>query len=306
MDILKNKNVCIIGLGLMGGAYAVGLRKLSPDAIFAYDHNPEVIESALIDGTIDRGESNDANVGELLKQSHLIISCLYPKLTVDFFNRHMHELMPNAIITDITGVKGILVEELMPHLREDVDFIMGHPMAGSEKEGYGNATDSIFKGRNYILIPTPKNKPENLALIKSMIDALGFINIVETTPENHDQKIAFTSQLCHVIACALIDCEDDLKISDYEGGSFSDLTRIAMINTELWPELFIANQDKLITQIEKFEHSMKAFREMISNSDTKALKYTLSAVRQKRVVMEIDRQNKAKKYEALHHDQDKN
>ena len=154
MDILKNKNVCIIGLGLMGGAYAVGLRKLSPDAIFAYDHNPEVIESALIDGTIDRGESNDANVGELLKQSHLIISCLYPKLIVDFFNRHMHELMPNAVITDITGVKGILVEELMPHLREDVDFIMGHPMAGSEKEGYGNATDSIFKGRNYILIPT--------------------------------------------------------------------------------------------------------------------------------------------------------
>ena len=300
MDLLKNKNVCIIGLGLMGGAYADGLRKLSPDAIFAYDYNPEVIESALIDGTIDRGESNDKRVGDLLQCSHIIISCLYPRLTVDFFKRHMFELMPNAVITDITGVKGILVEELMPHLREDVDFIMGHPMAGSEKEGYGNATDSIFKGRNYILIPTAKNKPENLALIKSIIDALGFINIVETTPENHDQKIAFTSQLCHVIACALIDCEDDLKISDYEGGSFSDLTRIAMINTQLWPELFIANQDKLIAQIDKFERSMQVFREMISNSDDAALKDILSGVRQKRVIMEIDRQNKAKKYEALH------
>ena len=300
MDLLKNKNVCIIGLGLMGGAYAIGLRKLSPNAIFAYDCNPEVIESALIDGTIDRGESNDNNVGELLEKSHIIISCLYPKLTVDFFTRHMDELMPNAIITDITGVKGILVEELLPHLRDDVDFIMGHPMAGSEKEGYGNATDNIFKGRNYILIPISENKPENIALIKNIIDALGFINIVETTAENHDQKIAFTSQLCHVIACALIDCEDDLKISDYEGGSFSDLTRIAMINTSLWPELFIANQEKLIAQIDKFENSMKAFREKISKSDDEGLKKILSDVRQKRVVMEIDRQNKAKKYEAQH------
>ncbi len=304
MDLLKNKNVCIIGLGLMGGAYAVGLRKLYPDAIFAYDCNPEVIENALIDGTIDCGESTDANVGELMKQSHLIISCLYPRLTVDFFKRHMNDLMPGAIITDITGVKGILVKELMPYLREDVDFIMGHPMAGSEKEGYGNATDIIFKGRNYILIPRPENKPENLEFIKAIIDALGFINIVETTPENHDQKIAFTSQLCHVIACALIDCEDDLKISDYEGGSFSDLTRIAMINTHLWPELFIANKEKLMAQIDKFEDSMRAFRKMISESDDKGLKSILTGVRQKRVVMEIDRQNKAKKYEALHQKQD--
>ena len=123
---------------------------------------------------------------------------------------------------------------------------------------------------------------------------------METTPENHDQKIAFTSQLCHVIACALIDCEDDLKISDYEGGSFSDLTRIAMINTALWPELFIANQEKLIEQIDKFESSMQAMRKMILDSDDEALKATLTGVRQKRVVMEIDRQNKAKKYEVTH------
>ena len=300
MNLLKNKKICIIGLGLMGGAYATGLRKLSPEAIYAYDHNPETIESALIDGTIDRGESNESSVGELLKDSYLIISCLYPQLTVDFFKRHMNELMSGAIITDITGVKGIIVRELLPYLREDVDFIMGHPMAGSEKEGYGNATDSIFKGRNYILIPTSKNKPENVDFIKSIIDALGFINIVETTPENHDQKIAFTSQLCHVIACALIDCEDDLKISDYEGGSFSDLTRIAMINTALWPELFIANQEKLIEQIDKFESSMQAMRKMILDSDDEALKATLTGVRQKRVVMEIDRQNKAKKYEVTH------
>ncbi|MDD2413972.1 MAG: prephenate dehydrogenase [Eubacteriaceae bacterium] len=290
--MLKDKTVTIIGLGLMGGALAMGLRKQHPRAIGAFDINEEVLETALKQGVIDWGENSDDGAAAMLSKSDFVIFCLYPGRTVSFFKKHRDDFKQNAILTDITGVKGILVRELLPHMRPDLDFIMGHPMAGSEKEGFGGADDHIFEGRNYILIPRETNRPENVAWLRSVIYGLGFANIVDATPEVHDQKIAFTSQLCHVIACALIDSEEDLHISDYEGGSFCDLTRIAMINTEMWPELFISNQEALLEQIEKFEKSMAAMKKMIAESDQAALKQNLTQVRQKRVIIEIDRRNK--------------
>ncbi len=284
--MLAGKNIAIIGLGLMGGALAMGLRRQEPAMIGAYDLDGEVLESALEKGVIDRGENDPAGAADLLGMADLVIFCLYPRQTVAFFDAHM---------ADITGVKGILVDRVLPNLREDLDFIMGHPMAGSEKEGFGGATADIFVDHNYILVPTPQNKPENIAWLKTIIRGLGFNNIVETTPEGHDSKIAFTSQLCHVIACALIDCKEDRHISDFEGGSFCDLTRIAMINAPMWSELFVTNQEALLEQIDSFEQSLKAMRQLIEASDETGLQTMMQSVRTKRVIMEVDRQNKTQK-----------
>lgn len=295
MNELKNKSVMIIGLGLMGGAIAMGLRKENPDSISAFDIDAEVIQRALDEGVIDWGESTDDAVGQMLHEADLVISCLYPQRTIDFFDAHMEDFKKNALITDITGVKGILVQELIPKLRPDLDFIMGHPMAGSEKEGYGGADEHIFENHNYILVTRKNNSVENIEFLKKVIYGLGFNNIVETTPELHDQKIAFTSQLCHVIACALIDSEKDLHITDFEGGSFCDLTRIAMINANMWPELFITNKEALLAQIDKFEASMADLRKMIADSDKKDLTERLSNVRKKRIKMEIERKNRVKR-----------
>ncbi|MDD4691057.1 MAG: prephenate dehydrogenase [Eubacterium aggregans] len=292
MKNLAGKNIAIIGLGLMGGALAMGLRKQGPARIGAFDINEEVLETALQDKVIDWGESTAEGVAEMLSHMDLVIFCLYPKQTVDFIITHMADFKEKAVLTDITGVKQVLIDALSPCIRSDLDFILGHPMAGSEKEGYGGADDTIFKGRNYILIPREKNHPENITWLKAIIGDLGFANIVETTPEIHDQKIAFTSQLCHVIACALIDSEEDRHISDFEGGSFCDLTRIAMINAEMWTELFMSNKKALLTQIEKFEEALDCMKTEIANSEDEALKQRLQDVRRKRVAMEIDRQNK--------------
>jgi len=291
---LCDKHIAVIGLGLMGGAFALGLRKLEPASIMATDRNKEVLEKALEEKIIDYGAQTPAEIAQMLSQSHVIILCLYPKDAIHFVKTYGQYFRENAILTDIVGVKEPIIRDIKEALPPCVDFIPGHPMAGSEKEGFLGATDSIFIGRNYVLTPLPENKAENLDFIKAMIKSLGFVNIVESTPEEHDRKIAFTSQLCHVIAAALVDADDDLKITDFEGGSFGDLTRIAMINAPMWTELFLMNKKALLAEIEQFEKSLQTIKGHIAQDNAEALIDQLKEVRDKRVIMEIQRMNKTR------------
>ena len=277
--------VGFIGLGLMGGALAMGLRKQGPREIWGYDLNPAVIETARAQGVIDQGVWDSAGLQKMLPQCDLVFICLAPMATLAFLALYMEDFKLGVIVTDIIGVKEVVFKNLGNLLRKDIDYIPGHPMAGSEKEGFGGADERIFKNRNYILTPLPANQPENIQLIRDIVTDLGFNHIVETTTEIHDQKIAFTSQLCHVIAAALVDCEDDLSITDFEGGSFGDLTRIAMINAPMWTELFMCNRKNLLDQIEKFEASLAAMKEMIRLDEKEELIDRLQSVREKRIAM---------------------
>ncbi|HAK69313.1 MAG TPA: prephenate dehydrogenase/arogenate dehydrogenase family protein, partial [Treponema sp.] len=170
-------------------------------------------------------------------------------------------------------------------LRNDVDFIIGHPMAGGEKEGYANSKASFFVNHNYILCPSSSNKKENLELMKNLISEMGFTRITETDCDTHDRKIGFTSQLCHVIASALVQSADGPEITAFGGGSFEDLTRIAMINAPLWTELFISNKEKLVQHIENFENSLKELKDEIKQGDSEKIKSYLEQVREKRLAM---------------------
>ena len=285
MKKIEDSIVGFIGLGLMGGALAMGLRKQEPGKILGYDIKQAVIKAATDQHVIDGGSSDSAGLREMLPQCDLVFICLSPKDTLAFLTSYMEDFKTGAVITDITGVKEVIIKNLGNHIRDDIDYIPGHPMAGSEKEGFGNADDSIFKNRNYILTPLPTNQPENIELIKAIITKLGFNHIVETTCAIHDEKIAFTSQLCHVIAAALVDCEDDLSITDFEGGSFGDLTRIAMINASMWTELFMCNRENLLQNIEKFESSLEEMKRMIKEEEAAALIQRLTSVREKRIAM---------------------
>lgn len=295
MKKLQDSIVGFIGLGLMGGALAMGLGKLGPRKILAYDINSQVIEKALSQNVINEGVADSQGLQKMLAQCDLVFICLSPMDALAFMALYMEDFKPEAIVTDITGVKGVIVNNLGNLLRKDIDFIPGHPMAGSEKEGFGEADDSIFKNRNYILTPLPSNHPDNIKYIREIITALGFNHIVETTYEIHDEKIAFTSQLCHVIAAALVDCEDDLSITDFEGGSFGDLTRIAMINAPMWTELFMCNRKNLLRQIEKFEASLNSMKAMIQGEEKNELIERLNSVREKRTKMGEIRQAKTLK-----------
>ncbi len=287
---LQNLNYGIVGLGIMGGSFAKSIRENilsmaeSKGKIFACNRSQACIQQALSEGVIDEGFSTE-NVGEMVKKCDVIFICLYPHATLDFLVQHKNDFKSSSIVTDISGVKGIFEKSLPEILRPDVDFIIGHPMAGGEKEGYVNSKAEFFVNHNYILIPQGYNKPENLETMRALITDMGFSRITETTCETHDYKIGFTSQLCHIIASALVESAEDPEITAFGGGSFEDLTRIAMINAPLWTELFISNKEKLVHHIENFEKMMDEFKSAIKNEDSEKLKALLSDTREKRLRM---------------------
>jgi prephenate dehydrogenase len=286
MKKLENCNFGFVGLGLMGGALAIALKKEKivgeGGKILAYDLDKNVLLEAKAQHIIDEG-FNDASL--MLQQCDVVFICLNPSAEIAFLAKHMNDFRAEALITDISGVKQKTVAHIEAMLRSDIDFIPGHPMAGREKGGFAQAAKCNFHGKNYILTPLPRNKAENLVFLKELIRRIGFTQITETTPLDHDKKIAFTSQLCHVIAAALIDCEADSKITRFGGGSFEDLTRIAMLNASMWTELFLDNKDELINCIERFESSLDKIKTMIDDGEKDHLIENLSAVRARRISM---------------------
>ncbi len=290
MKNLSNLTYGIIGLGLMGGSIGKAIREnvlCSPSSkgkILGSDINIASLEVARASGIIDSSFS-DTETSVILGKCDIVFVCLYPGATIDFLSLHRSDFKSGSIVTDVSGVKSSMFQNLDKILRSDVDFIPGHPMAGSEKEGFVNSSGGIFKNHNYILMPLESNKEESLSLFKQLISLMGFSRIVETDAKVHDHKIAFTSQLCHVIASALVDSAEDSNITAFGGGSFEDLTRIAMINSPLWTELFIANKDEILNHIDRFEESMAKIKEIIKSEDKVSLEKYLDKVREKRISM---------------------
>ncbi len=287
---LNQLNYGIVGLGIMGGSFAKAIRENilttedSLGQIYACNRSQASLSMAMSEGVVDGVFTSD-EVDKMLCLCDVVFICLYPKATLEFLKEHKNSFKRGAIVTDISGVKGIFEKELPSLLRPDTDFIIGHPMAGGEKEGYAASNAKFFVNHNYILIPQSFNKAENLELMKSLVSAMGFTRITETTCDIHDYKIGFTSQLCHVIASALVQAAPDNQITAFGGGSFEDLTRIALINAPLWTELFISNKEKLISHIDLFVEQMEKIRELIKNEDSESLKEYLSDVREKRISM---------------------
>lgn len=289
MKALNTLTYGIVGLGIMGGSIAKSIRQNilsqngSSGKIIACNRSTACLSQAKADGVVDEVFTSD-RVREMLPECDVLFICLYPHATLDFMRDNRDFFKSGSIITDISGVKGIF-QNLDSILRPDVDFIIGHPMAGGEKEGYANSSAQFFVNHNYILIPQDRNSPNHLDLMRDLITAMGFTRITETSCDIHDYKIGFTSQLCHVIASALVESAQDEGITAFGGGSFEDLTRIAMINAPLWTELFISNKEKLVSHIENFEYMMNKFKTAIQTEDATSLKALLEDTREKRMKM---------------------
>jgi len=273
-------NITIVGLGLIGGSFAMALKGLNPKNIWAIDIDEATLIAAEKMNIIDKGYTSPEIP---LSDSDIVILALYPQKTIDFVKSSMALFKRGTIITDTAGIKSNLIKEIMPLLREDLDFIGGHPMAGKEESGLKAATKDMFKNANYILTPVDGNKKESIDLITEIARDMGCKRVVHLTPKEHDDIIAYTSQLPHIIAASLIDCNSSIMgISQFIGGSFKDTTRVATINCELWPELLLYNEENIISKIEDFEKNIKEIKEAIINHDEAFLKLRFKSATKKR------------------------
>lgn len=264
MKLIKKVNILIVGLGLLGGSYAKGLKKLG-FTVNAITKDRFSIDYAMENGIIDNG-TTDVNP-EMVAEADLVVFALYPHTFIEWIKANQQYFKSGAVITDVTGVKGCVVHEIQDILREDVEYIAAHPMAGKEVSGVVNSDDTIFKGANYIVVPTEKNTPEAIELCKNLGEILGFKQVAELSVEEHDRMIAFLSQLTHCIAVSLMCCNNTPGLESYTGDSFRDLTRIARINDEMWSELFLSNREVLLEEMERFRSSFDELYEKIKDGD---------------------------------------
>ena len=283
MEWISKKNILIVGLGLMGGSYARGLKRLGFH-ITAIDENTSSIEFALENQIIDRGYSwvNE----EAVRDADAVIFALYPHVFLHWIEQHQHLLKPGIFITDVTGVKTCVVYDVQNKLRDDVEFIAAHPMAGREVYGVENSDDRIFRDANFIVVPTKKNTGEAVEWCKSLGRLLGFRRISTLSPEEHDEMIGFVSQLTHCIAVSLMTCSDNTHLVDYTGDSFRDLTRIARINDAMWSELFMMNREPLLRQMDQFIAEFGSFREMLSRGDVEGMRERMRISTQRRALFD--------------------
>lgn len=269
MKLIKKVNILIVGLGLIGGSYAKGLKKLGFE-VNAITKEQSSIDYALKNGIIDNGTTEISP--ELIGKADLVIFALYPHIFIDWISENQQYFKSGAILTDVTGVKGCIVNEIQGILRQDVEFISAHPMAGKEVSGVENSDDSIFKQANYIVVPTKKNSEEAIELCKNLGEILGFKQVAVLSVEEHDRMIAFLSQLTHCIAVSLMCCNNTEGLEKYTGDSFRDLTRIANINDEMWSELFLNNKEELLDEMERFRASFDELYDKIKEDDREGIR----------------------------------
>lgn len=293
--LIPDCNILIVGLGLIGAAYAKALSEKGY-SVFGITRSREVIDAALSDGAIAKG---DTTVNpELIAQANIIVFGLYPTVLLDWIEQNGHLIQPGTVITDVTGVKGCVVERVQNTLPDGVEFISAHPMAGKELMGnnkldvYHAASSDIFRGANYLVVPTKRNTPEGIRVCEQLGHLLGFGRVTEISVEEHDRMIAYLSQLTHAIAVSLMCCagegskqENDANLARLAlltGDSFRDLTRIAKINDAMWTELFLSNRQALLEQMDLFASRFLTMRDALARGDAETMREMMKTSTERR------------------------
>lgn len=269
MKVINDVKFLIVGLGLIGGSYAQALTDLGYE-VGAITRSQSSIDYAVENGLIAHGTTEVTE--DYVSKFDVVVFALYPKVFIDWIDKYQSYFKSGALITDVTGVKSPIVYKIQDMLRDDVEFVGAHPMAGKEVYGVQNADKSIFAQANYIVTPTEKNTESAIETTKQIGRLLGFKTVCELSPEKHDEMIGFLSQLTHCIAVSLMDCKESENLVDYTGDSFRDLTRIAKINDAMWSELFLLNKDELISQMDLFLSKFKELRDALENEDTEKMR----------------------------------
>ncbi len=256
-------DIGIVGMGLIGGSLALTIKLRTEHRVFAWNRSPGPIEQAKLVGAID-GVLDE----ERLRGCRLVLVCLYPAAIVDWVKSHADSFGPGTVVIDCAGVKQCIMQELAPLARgQKWRFIGGHPMAGREFSGFKYARDDLYDNASMILTPAENEDMGLLMRIRDFFMDLGFRRVQFTTPEKHDEMIAYTSQLAHIVSGAYVRCPHAKEHRGFSAGSFADMTRVARANADMWTELFFDNRTALKTELDGLIRRLQEYSDALRDDD---------------------------------------
>lgn len=264
-------NITIVGLGLIGGSLAKATKSRTSHTVMGCDLDEEVKLFARLTGAIDR--QFDA---EFLSESNLILLALRPHAAIAWLREHAPNIAKTAVVVDMCGTKREICDQLGRIATENgFIYVGGHPMAGKECGGFVNASDTLFDGASMILTPDSSIDMKTLEMLKNYFTDIGFANLTFSNPEEHDQIIAYTSQLAHIVSGAYVKSPTAAKRRGFSAGSFKDMTRVARLDEDMWTELMLQNRDYLCEELDILIEKLSEYKTALQANDANALRECL-------------------------------
>lgn len=261
----------IVGLGLIGASMAKSAKKHTDIKIYGYDINHSVTEYAVISGIIDAELTNDT-IGEC----DTVFVCLYPDACVKYVEANASFFAKDALVIDCAGVKRSVCEPCFSLASQHgFHFVGGHPMAGTQYSGIKNSKDTMFHNACFVLVPRHGEDVELIAKAREAALSVGFSRVSVMTAERHDELIAYTSQLAHIVSNAYVKSPSAKSHKGISAGSYRDLTRVAYLNENMWTELFMDNKDNLLREINGIIDSLREYADALERSDSDRLRELL-------------------------------
>lgn len=260
-------NILVSGMGLIGGSFCKALKKYTNHTVIGYDINSDIEKLAVSENSIDRIFNGDYSGIDI------IIVCMYPEITEQYFYSTVPRMEKNTLITDVCGIKGEMSERLRKFTRQyGISYIPIHPMAGKEVGGYSNSSADLYIRANMVITPFSDSDGNKVGMLSRLSENIGFRKIVVTTPQEHDSMIAYTSQLAHIVSSAYVKSPSLEKECGFSGGSFQDMTRIATMNEDMWTSLFMQNRANLENELSILIQNLEKYRKALEENDSRTMK----------------------------------
>ena len=269
--------VGIVGLGLIGGSFAKAYREAG-ETVLACNRTEDTLKFAMLSGAVD-GELTEENIGSC----DLVIIAVFPEAAEAFLKRMAPHIGKKPVVIDACGTKRKICSMCFPIAEEyGFTYIGGHPMAGTHKSGFKYARANLFHNAPMVIVPPSFDDIELLDRVKTLLAPVGFGSISVTTAEKHDELIAFTSQMPHIISNAYIKSPTAAAHKGFSAGSYKDLTRVAWLNPKLWAELFLENRDCILNELDWFIAALEQYRDAVKSDDFETLEKLLDDGRRRK------------------------
>ncbi|MCG8416101.1 MAG: bifunctional prephenate dehydrogenase/3-phosphoshikimate 1-carboxyvinyltransferase [Pseudomonadales bacterium] len=283
MSDLANKTILFVGLGLIGGSLARALRERNPaQKLLATDSDQSALDAAKQQGVVDQTGS----LQELAPAADICVLAAPPLALIDLIPEVASLCPSHTVFTDVASVKSHVLSAIDAQPESFAEnFVLGHPIAGSERSGFQAASVDLFQGRKTILCPLERNSSQAVAQVNELWRQVG-ADVIGMTPERHDQVLAATSHLPHLLAFAIVDVllhqEQSDDIFRYAAGGFADFSRVASSDSTMWSDIFVANAEATESVLDEYIAALRSLKESIHNRDRAVLQEVFNRAKQTR------------------------